>query len=233
MTIDETRTLVRANGRNTDATYGDPKITAARVDSAIQYVCNDFIIHTRCLKQINTKALVADTATFSITSPATLRPDRVILVMLGQVTTGVPIESQPDPLIRVSWDELWKMRAEDTATGYPTHYAFSEWAQDSSPNVEGAVWPTPDAAYILQITHVPPFTAWALGAGTGSTVVNLSDDILMALCSHGIPARLQFTDPDQKHWVKELWTNYLEFRERQKGAYGSIVGDVSFKDMMR
>jgi hypothetical protein len=177
MTLTEARAILSQAARNA---VGDTYTDAQR-DRAIQYIGEDLLLRTACVRSTGTVALLADTAAASASALTAFLPERLLHAWIGD---------SPD-LEQVEHARVREWRTADATTGRPLGLAFT-----SGTALE--VYPTPDTAYTLNLEWVPTFTAFTPGAGGDGVTLNIPDRILRpALWTGGVWA-LQRNDMDHQ-----------------------------------
>lgn len=85
-------------------------------------------------------------------------------------------------------------------------------------HTSAVLWPTPEVAYPIRFVLRGELNAWTIGgvdAGTLATVINVDGDYLEPVAHLGVPAILEWPDPDERR-SDARWTEYRRIVERIK-----------------
>lgn len=213
MKLDHARLWVRQYSRNA----GESTTKPDDIDRAIQSVCNRFCRMTRCLPTVTAVAIASGAATVSLTALAATRFTTQKLIS-AYLTTGIG-----QAMAVSTYEAVTRNLAQDPTAAEPRLLAWRD-------ATTAKIYPTPNAAYTLEVRWWQPFTAWIPGAA-GSIDLNLPDELLAEILPYGPPAVLQHNLPEYKYAVQS-WQKYLEFEKSlmAAGTTGAQVADREKSD---
>ena len=214
MLLTEARAWVRQFAAN--AASGDTSAyTDANIDRAIKAICDDFIKVTQCTRQLSDLTITIATAAISVSAIANFRPELLLRAY-------IPAYGQ---LIRTDFDSLLAMQVEAPShSALPTHIAFTT-------ATAGSLYPIPDIAYTAKLLWLPRLTTFTAGtASPDGVALNIADDYLRMILTHGAPALLQHNEKEQRY-ASSSWKKYVEFRDSLIGA-GSLGASVATRSFL-
>lgn len=157
------------------------------IDIAILRVGNDFVNRTGCTLQKSVVNLIQDDPAVSLVALTDFRPDMIDEVRVD-VSAAYAVAAVTDSLSVVSLREVRNKRARDASTGVPCKIGFVDWTS-------AEVWKTPKAAGTLSIWWRPPFTAFTIGQGDESLLLNIPSDLIYPVLD-AAAVILQITEPE-------------------------------------
>lgn len=241
MNVAAARAIVQYGARFArDPSYYD----LVRIDTAIQAAGDELIRRCQLLPVTGNVTLTAGSAaipTFPTGGSGLIfRPDRLINAYLSGAnvtingagylapsapfdTVGAPAFSALGPPSSTKLANIPFVTLSDAQIGQPQSGQPQAVAFDTT--TTGQVYPTPDKNYTLNFQWSDLFTTWSPG-GSGSTTINLPDDLLRPALYYGAVLYLQFNETADNATIavtRERWENAIQELSGKNSLFQTVL----------
>jgi len=207
MILTDARTYIAESALNSSVDALD----AERIDRGIQFGLGYFIEETRCTRTVDTVPWVNGSNAIDV--PATItnefQPSKVERVTVDN--------ADRDPVAVVDFDEMLRLIRDEGGTGTPEYIGWESEA-------DGRVYPQPDAAGNLKITHVPALISFTAGTGSpGSVTLNVPERWIRPALAFLCATYVHFGAAGS-YLEREGWRHGLAWIETVKGQ--TVGGNI-------
>ncbi|MEM6260215.1 MAG: hypothetical protein AAGI37_18215 [Planctomycetota bacterium] len=202
-TLETAREVAEVVLRLTSSEVASGSNELKRLDYCIKAAGDEFVRRTRCTQASGVINATVDSEDLDTSALTGFRAGNVIRVTATHPTTGrvyiVPHNDFANVQTDVSLNDYLTEQFPFVNVGGFGYVPLSiAWRDNDS----AIIYPIPSVAWSIQLDYWEPFTSWAIGTATPSSVtLNIPDEFIQGVLQHGVPAYKEADAPDDKRFV--------------------------------